>query len=164
MYYYIAVLSFHCPNCDQLWDEIKSHGYTIKKIPTKAGNILRTSLDQGIPLVMCSCSECKIPREVAQVLSSPIPCSWNVLQLHQADSDNALPSDGVVHVTITDLDKGRPLNEVLAWLKTKLPRRISTASSVASQQRGELSNSSMEKLHIYITFTGSHYSLRWSGE
>ena len=140
MYHYITVLSFHCHKCDQLWDEIKSHGYTIKRIPTKAGNIVRTSLDQGIPLVMCSCSECKIPREIAQVLNSPIPDSLNVLQLHQADSGNTLPSNGVVQVTA--------MSEVLAWLETKFPRRISTASSMASQQRGELSNSSMEKLQF----------------
>ena len=125
-----------CPNCDQLWDEIKSHGYTIKKIPTKTGNNLRTSLDQGIPLVMCSCSECEIPREMAQVFSSPILCSWNALQLHQADSGNILPSNGVVQVTVTDLDNGRAMSEVLAWLETKLPRRSSSASSVTSQ-RGE---------------------------
>ena len=117
-----------CPNCDQLWDEIKSHGYTIKKTPTKAGNILRTSLDQGIPLVMCSCSECEIPREMAQVLNSPILCSWNALQLHQADSGNILSSNGVVQVTA--------MSEVLAWLETKLLRRSSSASSVTSQ-RGE---------------------------
>ena len=137
IYYHITVLSFCCPNCVQLLDNIKHYGYTIKKIPTKTGNILKTSLDKGIPFVMCSCSECEIPREVAQMLYSPVPGSWNICQLHRTDSGNALQSNGVVQVTVTDLDNGRAMSEVLDWLKIKLPRRSSTASSVASQQRGD---------------------------
>ena len=103
-------------------------------IPTKTGSILRTSLDQGIPLVICGCSECKIPREVARVLSSPIPVSWNVLQLHQTGNKNVLQSNGVVLVTVTDLNNSRPLGEVLAWLETKLLRRSYTASSMVNDK------------------------------
>ena len=87
--------------------------------------------------MMCSCSEYEIPREVVQVLSSPITVSWNILQLHRTGNGNALQSNGVVQVTVTDLDNGEHLGEALAWLKTKLPSRSSTASSVTSQ-RGEL--------------------------
>ena len=80
-----------------------------------------------------------MPREVVQVLSSPISVRWNVLQLlHRTDNGNALQSNGVVQVIVTDLDNGGPLGEILAWLKTKLHRRSSTASYVASQG-GELS-------------------------
>ena len=62
--------------------------------------------------MMCGCSECKIPREVARVLSSPITVSWNVLQLHQTGNGNALQFNGVVHITVTDLDNGGSLGEL----------------------------------------------------
>ena len=88
--------------------------------------------------MICNCSEYEIPRELVQVLNSPITVSWNVLQLHQTGNGNTLQSNGVVRVTVTDLDNGKHLGEVLAWLKTKLPSRSCTASSVTSQ-RGELS-------------------------
>ena len=128
-------MNFCCPKCDQFWDRIKHHGYTIKKISTTTESILRSSLDQGNSLVICGCSECKIPREVAQVLSSPVTVSWNVLRLCRTGSESTLQSNGVVQMTVIDLDNGEPMDEVLAWLETKLHRRNSNASYVSSQRR-----------------------------
>ena len=124
LYHFITVLSFisSCPHCDRFHDEIRHHGYKTKTVPTETdanGKILRTLLDLGIPLITCSCSECEVPREVAQLLrSSTMPDSWNVLD-----------------VTDTNGDNGNPVNEVLDWLNSiyKLPRRSSTASADGQQ-------------------------------
>ena len=90
--------------------------------------MLRSSLDQGIPLITCSCSECEVPRGVAQLLrSSTIPDSWNVLDV------NVLQCNGGITVTDTNVDNGNPVNEVLDWLNSKLPRRSSTASADGQQ-------------------------------
>ena len=80
-----------------------------------------------------------MPREVAQMLSSPVTISWNVLQLHQTGNGNALLSNGVVRVNATDLDNGGLLGEVLAWLKTKLQLHRSSITSYVDSQQGELS-------------------------
>ena len=80
-------------------------------------------MDQGIPLVACSCSECKLPREVAQLLgSSSMPDSWNILQLRQTSNRNSSQCNGRIKVTYTDLHDGIPMGEVLDWLQTKVCR------------------------------------------
>ena len=124
---FITVFSLFCP--EQLCDEITHHGYyMIKKIPS--GNMLRISLDRGIPLIICNCSEYELPREVAELLRTPaMPDSWNILYLHQNDDGNDLQWNERVEVIRIDLNNGRP---VVDWLRTKLPRRSST--SVDGQQ------------------------------
>ena len=129
LFHSITVFSSCCPRCDQYHDDIIRHGYMIKKVPpteTDAnGNMLRTSLDQGIPLITCSCTECKIPREVDRLLRSPsMPDNWNILQLHQNRDGNPLQCNKITHI---DLDNGNSVVEVLDWLKIKLPRSCSTS-------------------------------------
>ena len=120
------MLSSSCYHCDQFPDNIRHHGYTVERVPTDADsndNTLSTSLDQGIPLITCSCSECKLPREVAQLLgSSSIPDSWNILQLHQTSNRNSLQCNERIKVTYTDLHDDLPVGEVLDWLQTKVSR------------------------------------------
>ena len=124
--YFITVLSSSCCHCDQFSENIKHHGYTVERAPTDADsndNTLRTSLDQGIPLVTCSCSECKLPKEVAQLLgSSSIPDSWNILQLRQNSNRSSLQYNERIKVTYTDLPDDIPMGEVLDWLQTKVCR------------------------------------------
>ena len=119
------VLSSHCSHCDQICDIIKHHGYTMEWVPTDTdsnGNSLRTSLDQGIPLITCSCSECKLPRKVACLFGSSMPERWNVLQLHQTDNGHSiqLTNGGVKVVTHGDLKSDLPVDKVLEWLNSKL--------------------------------------------
>ena len=97
----------------------------MKWVPTDAdsnGNTLRTSLDQGIPLITCSCSECKLPRKVACLFGSSMPERWNVLQLHQTDNGHSiqLTNGGVKVVTHGDLKSDLPVDKVLEWLNSKL--------------------------------------------
>ena len=136
--YFIAVFSVFCPRCEQLCDEIRRRGYyMIKKVPTASDNILRTSLDQGIPLVTCSCSEYELPGEVAELLRTPImPDSWNILYLYQNGDGNHLQCNERIKMIHIE-DSGSPVVEVLNWLSTKLPRR--SATSVDGQQQGSLS-------------------------
>ena len=135
--YFITVFSLFCP--EQLCDEITRHGYyMIKKVPTLSGNMLRTSLDRGIPLIICS-SEYELSREVPELLRTPtIPDNWNILYLHQNDDGNNLQWNERVEVIRIDLNNGRP---VVDWLCTKLPRRSST--SVDGRQQGLLSETEL---------------------
>ena len=120
------MLSSSCCHCDQFSYDITHHGYTIKKIPPDADsndNTLSTSLDQGIPLITCSCSECKLPRKVVQLLrSSSMPDRWNVLQLQQTSSNgHSTQTNEKVKVVIhSDLESSLPIDEVLEWLNSKL--------------------------------------------
>ena len=93
-----------------------------------------------------------MPREIAQVLSSPVTVSWNILQLHQTGNGNALLSNTIVRVNVIDLDNGGPLGEILAWLKTKLHRRrSSTASYVVSQGGGLIKHISIWSFTITLS-------------
>ena len=103
----------------------------MERVPTDAdsnGNTLRTSLDQGIPLITCSCSESELPREVAQLLGSPsMPGNWNILQLcqRQTGNRNPLQCNERIKMTYTDLHDDIPMGDVLDWLHTKVCRRSS---------------------------------------
>ena len=98
----------------------------MKKIPS--GNMLSTSLDRGIPLIICNCSEYELPREIGELLRTPaMPESWNILYLYQNDDGNDLQWNERVEVVRIDLNNA-PAVEVLNWLSTKLPRRFSTVT------------------------------------
>ena len=118
-----------CPHCEQLYDQLTC--FAIKKLHTDIGadiNSLRTSLDQGTPLITCSCSECQVPELLK---SSFTHNSRNILQLqHQTDSSNSLQSNGSVKVLHGDMDNGMPVREVLDWLDSKLPLPLQTKSMV----------------------------------
>lgn len=117
----IALVSFHCFSCPHC-DNIKHHFYEVKNALNETGtntNLLRASLDQGNLLIMCSCSECEIPREVTQLLeSSHIPDGWNILQLQH--TSNGSSNGRVKVIDYTEWDNGRTVREVLEWLDTKL--------------------------------------------
>lgn len=98
----------------------------MKKIPS--GNMLSTSLDRGIPLIICSCSEYELPREIGELLRTPaMPDNWNILYLHQNGSGDVMQYNERVEVIHIDLNNA-PVAEVLNWLSTKLPRRSSTVT------------------------------------
>lgn len=118
-------MSSSCPHCDKLYGELKQHHYAVQWIMTDDSE-LRTSLDQGIPLIMCSCSDCQVPSEVAQLLSnSSIPDNWNILQLHQAIAGSVkLPTmqSNNERLKVTHIDKENRISvsEVLEWLDAKI--------------------------------------------
>ena len=124
MFYFITALIL---SCDKFYGEISHHGYTIERVLTDAdsnGNALKNSLDQTIPLIICSCSECKLPRKVAELLEgSSMPDSWNILQLRQIDNRNPLQCNERIKVTYTDVHDDIPMGEVLDWLQTKVCTR-----------------------------------------
>ena len=128
--YFITVFISSCPHYEQLRDKITRRGYyVIMKVPTPSDNMLRTSLDQGIPLITCGCSECELPGEVAKLLRTPtIPDSWNILYLHQNGSGDVMQCNGRIKVIHIDLNNG---SLVVDWLRTKLPRMSSSVGWTA---------------------------------
>ena len=133
MYHFVTVLSSSCPHCDQFYEEIEHCGFVIKKVPAEMDANVKDSLDQCVPLIMCSCCLESVPREVLELLKSSImPYNWDVLLLCQTGNENQLRCNERVKVIHTDLENGIPVDEVLDWLKTKLPG--SPASSVDERQ------------------------------
>ena len=126
--FFVTVFSLFCHHYKQLCDELTHYGYhMIKKVPTPSGNMSTTLFDQGIPLITSSCSECELPREVAELLRTPtMPDSWNILYLHQNGSGDVTQWNERIKVVHIDFNNGSVV-EVLNWLSAKLPRRSSTS-------------------------------------
>lgn len=103
----------------------------MKKIPS--GDVLRTSLDRGIPLIIYSCLEYELPREIGELLRTPaMPDSWNILYLHQNDDGNDLQWNERIKVIRIDLNNGSVV-EVLNWLSTKLPRSSTVTIDISDR-------------------------------
>ena len=86
-----------------------------------------TSLDQCVPLIMCSCClECEALKEVVNsIRNSSMPDRWKILLLYQTGNENLFQHNEGVKVIHADMENGIPTHELLEWLKIKLPIRSS---------------------------------------
>ena len=124
------MLSYSCPHCDQLDQEIKANGYSVWKLPkNQPTDVYKkdTCKDKKIPVIMCGHRECQAS---SWLESSPVPENWNILQLHVADDSDEIPVQSNQRVKVISYggpDDGVPMNEVLDWLNS-VSRRGSITS------------------------------------
>lgn len=125
-----AVLSYSCPHCDKLDQQIKGKGYMIQKLPDKQlTNVYKEeiSMSKSVPVIVCGHPDCKVSCSLLE--SSPIPENWNILQLyHNGDESPPQSNERLKVIDCTDLDEGIPTAEILEWLDS-VSRRGSITST-----------------------------------
>ena len=120
------MLSYSCPHCDKLDQQIKDKGYTVHKLPNKQltdAYKKEASLSKSVPVIVCGYPECKVSCSLLE--SSPVPENWNVLRLNLTSDEN--PDNERLTMNCTDLGKEIPITEVLEWLD-----RVSRRGSITS--------------------------------
>lgn len=133
-----AVLSYSCPHCDKLDEQIKDQGYDVQKLPKQQVTDTTEEThqfppDESVPVIVCGHPECKISSDILE--SSPVPENWKILQLQQQTPIGENPTQSNKRVTVlncSNLDEGIPVDKVLNWLNN-ISRRGTIVSTNGEQ-------------------------------
>ena len=127
------MLSYSCPHCDELDNDIKASGYAIQKLPKNQStdsykkDTCKVLSDENVPVIVCGHPECQARHWLE---SSPMPENQNILQLNMAGDGDETPvqcNQRVRVINCAGLDDGVRVKEVLQWLNN-VSRRGSITS------------------------------------